>query len=195
MSEDVKDRILSAAVELFMKQGFAATSVRAIGDRANVGQSSLYHHAKSKMQLLYDIHRRFLARLEGRLQSSVDLTQPASVQLRGFIGSVIWLMQGNHAEITIFLREGHNLSPDLYSEIRTERDRIDGLLDDIINTGIASGEFDQNGDVHVSRLAILGMCNWSYQWFDEKGRYGVDELTQLLTEFALHGLSRCNGDS
>ena len=47
-SGDVKARILDVAARLFMEQGFAATSVREIGERAGVGQSSLYHHVRSK---------------------------------------------------------------------------------------------------------------------------------------------------
>jgi AcrR family transcriptional regulator len=34
--------------QLFMQQGIVATSVREIGERASVGQSSLYHHVQSK---------------------------------------------------------------------------------------------------------------------------------------------------
>src|SRR4051812_45885006 len=60
---DVKGRILAVAARLFMEQGFAATSVREIGERAAVGQSSLYHHVRSKSQMLFELSQSFSAEL------------------------------------------------------------------------------------------------------------------------------------
>ena len=57
--DDVKGRILQVAAELFMERGFGGTSVREIGERAGVGQSSLYHHVRSKGPLLQELHQSF----------------------------------------------------------------------------------------------------------------------------------------
>lgn len=46
------DEILDAAAELFTTQGFANTSTRAIADAVGVRQSSLYHHFKTKDDIL-----------------------------------------------------------------------------------------------------------------------------------------------
>jgi len=62
------------------------------------------------------------------------------------------------------------------------------LLDErfvkLLERGIASGEFDVE-DVRIARLAIEGMVAWTYRWYREEGRLGVDEIADRLARFAL----------
>ena len=46
-----RERILDAAADLFWERGYSATSPQAIQKRAQVGQSSMYHHFASKSAL------------------------------------------------------------------------------------------------------------------------------------------------
>ncbi|MGW4474254.1 TetR/AcrR family transcriptional regulator [Nonomuraea sp. NPDC004354] len=48
-----RDRLLDAALELFARQGFAATTVRQIGGAVGVRDSAIYAHFSSK-QAIYD---------------------------------------------------------------------------------------------------------------------------------------------
>lgn len=50
-----RDEILDAAAELFTTQGFASTSTRSIADAVGIRQSSLYHHFKTKDEILEDL--------------------------------------------------------------------------------------------------------------------------------------------
>src|SRR5206468_12566548 len=45
-------RIRAAARELFRERGFDGTTLRAIGERAGMGASSIYRHVRSKHELL-----------------------------------------------------------------------------------------------------------------------------------------------
>ena len=50
-----RDEILDAAAELFTTQGYASTSTRSIADAVGIRQSSLYHHFKTKDDILEDL--------------------------------------------------------------------------------------------------------------------------------------------
>ena len=50
-----RDEILDAAAELFTTHGFANTSTRSIADAVGIRQSSLYHHFKTKDDILEDL--------------------------------------------------------------------------------------------------------------------------------------------
>ncbi|MDQ0675387.1 MULTISPECIES: TetR/AcrR family transcriptional regulator [Micrococcaceae] len=50
-----REEILDAAAELFTTQGFANTSTRSIADSVGIRQSSLYHHFKTKDDILEDL--------------------------------------------------------------------------------------------------------------------------------------------
>jgi AcrR family transcriptional regulator len=47
-----RERIRAAARELFRERGFDGTTLRAIGERAGMGASSIYRHVRSKHELL-----------------------------------------------------------------------------------------------------------------------------------------------
>ena len=49
---DTRKRILEIAMELFIQQGYEATSLRQIADRLGVTKAALYYHFQSKEDLL-----------------------------------------------------------------------------------------------------------------------------------------------
>ncbi|WP_104044149.1 TetR/AcrR family transcriptional regulator [Arthrobacter sp. ZGTC412] len=63
-----RDEILDAAAELFTTQGFANTSTRSIADAVGIRQSSLYHHFKTKDDILEDL-------LEGTVLSGLTFAR------------------------------------------------------------------------------------------------------------------------
>jgi len=50
--QDTRERIIAAALELFRTQGYAATSVDAIAERADVARRTLFNHFPRKQDLL-----------------------------------------------------------------------------------------------------------------------------------------------
>ena len=66
------DEILAAAVELFARQGFAATEVQQIADRAGVGKGTVYRHFTNKDKL-------FLAAADLGLRRLKDAVNQSSV--------------------------------------------------------------------------------------------------------------------
>ena len=51
-SDGTRTRILKAAMELFGRDGFDATTVRAIGERCELTDPALYYYFKSKRAVL-----------------------------------------------------------------------------------------------------------------------------------------------
>lgn len=180
----VKQRILDAAAELFMERGFAGTTVREIGERAGVGQSSLYHHARSKGQLLAELHALHAREIMERLEQVLGSREAPIVQLRGVIKSLVAMVHTHRAVVTVYLREGHALSDEARKEVRRERKKVDSIIDRILKQGVDSGEFRPDLDVYLTRRAILGMCNWAYQWYQPSGSRTINEIGEYFADLA-----------
>ena len=180
----VKQRILRAAAELFMERGFAGTTVREIGDRAEVGQSSLYHHARSKGQLLAEMHATHAREVLALLEEVVKSQQAPIVQLRGVIAALLAMVHTHRAVVTVYLRESHALSDEARKEVKRERIKVDSIVDLILKRGLKSGEFRPDLDVHLTRLAILGMINWAYQWYRPNGPQTIAEISEYFADLA-----------
>jgi AcrR family transcriptional regulator len=185
---DVRARILEVAAQLFMEQGFAATSVREIGERASVGQSSLYHHVQSKGQLLYQLHQSFSRDLVERLNAMVESHSSPTEQIRGLVRVVLNVVESHQAEVTVFLRESHALPEGARQEIQRDRDQVDAIVDRMISDGIAQGELRKDLDVRLTRLGILGMCNWAYQWFRPGEEHTSNQIAEFFANLVINGV-------
>lgn len=63
--EQTRARILQTALDLFREQGYEATTMRAIAERANVALGSAYYYFRSKEQLIQAFyHRTHIEHLE-----------------------------------------------------------------------------------------------------------------------------------
>lgn len=75
---DTRNRILDAAESLFIENGFAATSVRAIATRADVNLAATNYHFGSKKGLFAAVfHRRIEPISHDRLRRLAELQQEA----------------------------------------------------------------------------------------------------------------------
>jgi len=62
-SEQTRETILQAALDLFLKKGYAETSVDEIARRASIAKGTIFFHFKTKLGLLLEVFRS-LSRLE-----------------------------------------------------------------------------------------------------------------------------------
>ncbi len=74
-SEKTREKILSAARDLFAKMGFAAASISKIAAKARINQSLIYHHFGSKEELWKAVKHGFSQAFEQvRPSSGVEIT-------------------------------------------------------------------------------------------------------------------------
>lgn len=73
MAKDTKERILSAALDLFSQNGFAGTNIRELSGSLGMGKSSLYRHFESKEELWNTLLDELIAYYEARFGSSEHL--------------------------------------------------------------------------------------------------------------------------
>ena len=78
--EPGRARILDAAVELFARKGFEATSIAEIGAAADISKSVLYHHFGSKPELYVAILEAETAELVARVEALLRRTRGSSSQ-------------------------------------------------------------------------------------------------------------------
>lgn len=83
------ERLRAAAFELFDQQGYDATTVEAIAERAGVGRSTFFRAFGSKEDVIFPDHTDVLARVRERLAGSSDapvaVTEAARLVLRRYL--------------------------------------------------------------------------------------------------------------
>ena len=81
---DTAERILDAAAELFATHGYAATTTRAIAERAGVNEVTLFRRFENKRGVLHALAERMARRQAGRAAASAPPTDDVRATLLGF---------------------------------------------------------------------------------------------------------------
>jgi TetR/AcrR family transcriptional regulator, cholesterol catabolism regulator len=183
-----KGEVLEAAIDLFSRQGYHATSIRDIVETVGMSKAGLYSSFSSKEQLLEEIYYTIIDEMLDRLQEIAATHRTPAEKLRD---AIIWQVAGTVEripEMTIFYRERHHLSDETAARIAGKRRAYESILETIIADGVAAGQF-RAVDVKVTAFGIAGMCAWTYRWYREGGRLSAHEIGELYADLALHGLS------
>lgn len=75
MSDEKKsttDRILDAALDLFVTDGFETTPMDAVAERAGVAKGTLYYHYKSKEGIVDALVARYAAEMKAQIEPLLD---------------------------------------------------------------------------------------------------------------------------
>jgi AcrR family transcriptional regulator len=114
-----RDRILNAALDLFIEKGFDKTSLREIAEQIGVTKAALYYHFASKEDILMALHQRLhefgsdaLAQLGDQEPSSAlwaDLLDKVVDQMLAH-RRIFLLHQRNQAAFEALHKEDHDAS-------------------------------------------------------------------------------------
>ena len=90
--------------------------------------------------------------------------------------------------ISVFYQESGYLKPLYASAIKEKREKYKMLLFNLIEEGVAAGEFRPELDRSITGMSILGMVNWSYKWYKQEGEKSIEEIAEIYVDFILNGL-------
>src|SRR5262249_9463099 len=83
-SIEKRERLKTAALELFGEKGYGSTSIDGIATRATLAVGTFYQHYRSKRQLLLELMDDLLEKL-----AAIEFTPQASGDLRGMIHAML----------------------------------------------------------------------------------------------------------
>ena len=184
------ESILQAATRLFIERGFDGTSMYEIADALGVTRTAIYYYYKNKEEILValtDKITRVAAQLAGQAAQHIDLSPIEA--LRTVVDRHVRLIIDHGEEFRVVERNEERLPPKRRAAATEYRRGVLANFSAVIDRGIKSGDF-RPVDTRVAALAIIGMCNWTAWWYRPGGRKSRDEIAELISDFALHGLMR-----
>ncbi|MDQ0217309.1 TetR/AcrR family transcriptional regulator [Peribacillus cavernae] len=187
----MKAKITEHSVRLFEKKGFSETSIQDIVDSIGVTKGTFYYYFSSKEELLMDIHFRYIDELLKHQEKIFrDETKSYKQKLYDIILMLLSNIKSQGASAKVFFREMQNLSEERLSQIIPKRDQFRFNIQAILEEGIKKGEFRQDLNAEIVTFGILGIANWSYEWFNPEGSMSEKEVTDIFVEMFLKGIER-----
>ena len=190
--EQITAGILDAAVSLFAKRGYEATTMQHIAAKVGMTAPALYYYFDSKQRLLFEVIELSLDRFDQGLGHVLEAaTGSAADQLRAFVRAHLefQLEKVERARIynAMFLGTGallDALTPRQRAVILRLQSRVRARLNDILERGAAQKEFALL-DPTVTAMGILAMGEFAASWFAPGGRLSAALVAEQYACLAL----------
>jgi AcrR family transcriptional regulator len=184
-----KEQITETAAKLFRKKGYTATTMRDLAAELGIEAASIYHHVKSKEELLeticFDMANKFIL----NVKEVNDIYFNAEEKLRLAIKLHIETITLNQNKSAVFLQEWRNLSEPNLSKFKMLRDQYENQFTIIIIDGENEDIFDFV-DKKFAVLSILSTINFVNEWYKPDGKMNAAEIAEKLSNFILGGLKK-----
>jgi AcrR family transcriptional regulator len=184
----VPAELRAAAARLFQQRGYAGVTIDDIVNEVGVTKGGFYHYFASKGEMLFELHDEYVSFSIERFRTVFDLHEgdPAK-QLEAFVRESFNQIHEFQEYVGLLFDERRSLPPEKVDVVEGKKAELRAMLMDVINAGIASGEF-RKIDARAATLAIFGMCTWGYLWYRADGDLTPEQLAREFSDIALAGL-------
>ncbi|ANQ75605.1 MULTISPECIES: TetR/AcrR family transcriptional regulator [Rhodococcus] len=186
--------IRRAAGKVFHEQGFRGTKLNDIAAEAGVDRASLYYYVGSKEQLFRDVVSEAvaanIASAEAIAAADLDVTEKLSQMIRTLMGS----FEEYYPYLYVFMQEDvtklSGKSPDAawITTVEEWNRRYFRLVRSTISEGLTTGQFRTALPAGVVANCIIGMLNYSNQWFRPGGLMDAEEIGTGVSDLIISGL-------
>jgi AcrR family transcriptional regulator len=178
------DSLLDVAVAVFNERGYEATSMDTLAERLGVTKSAIYHHVRSKVELLELALDRALDGLFAVLPAADD--GPAVDRLESVVRGSVGVLVAELPFVTLLLRVRGN-SP-VESHALGRRREFDRVVTELVRACVAEGSVRPDVDPALTSRLLFGTVNSLTEWYRPGGDLSADDLADGLVTTLFSGL-------
>lgn len=195
-SELSRKQILDVAAKLFYDQGYAATTLRQIAQKAKMKAGSIYYHFGSKSEILDEVLDLGLGSVFGSVRTGLrDMPDSASNRERieraiaCHLEALIEHGDYTSANIRIF----GQLPKQLKLKHHKLREDYGAFWEQLFLDAQKAGEIRSDILIQPLRMFVLGALNWTVEWYDPK-HFPVADLADRVAVLIFDGISTHPGN-
>ena len=187
-----RNRIFDVAAEVFHRKGYDNTSMSDVASAAGLTKAGLYHHVASKESLLYTILDSGLDMTESYVVKPLEEIADPLQRLKTMIDLHLQLvLEERNLQVTGLLHECKTLAPADRTRINRRKKEYVKMTTKLIADVIKKYNV-KDVNPKVAAFALLGMLNWTYQWYKTTGPSRRDEIVASFQQIFLQGILGSN---
>ena len=184
-------RILDAALDLFGRKGFEATTVSAICEAAGVSEATLYEYFESKEQVLFSIAELYTRRELERLENLRDYIHDPREKLRVVIQAYLEFYERNPLYTSVALltlKANRNFTQSAaYQVVR----RASRPIVEAFEEGVEAGIFRSDIDGPLVRNMVLGFIeHLTTQWIVAGRPQQISPFRDTIHEMVMRAIEK-----
>jgi AcrR family transcriptional regulator len=184
--DEQREQILAAAARLFALRGYTATTMHEVAAACGVSKPTLYHYVRDKNDLLAQIARGHVARLEALLAEVGALGLRPEAHLRELVHRFMRAYTHAQHEHRVLTEDVKFLEPVAQHEVLESQRRVVRAFAEAI-TALRP---DLRATALAKPLAMLlfGMLNWTFTWLKAAGPLSHEALAAMASDLFFGGL-------
>lgn len=179
-----KGRLMRAAAHLFKHKGYERTTVRELGAEVGIQSGSLFHHFKSKEDILLAVMEETiiinLARMHAALAGASTPRQRLLALIQCELASV---HQDTGEAMSVLVYEWRSLKADNQQRILNLRNEYEQLWMDAIEAGKKEGDIQH--EPFILRRLLTGAIGWTTTWYKPEGGLSLNALADQILLLAM----------
>ncbi|MEU5160391.1 TetR/AcrR family transcriptional regulator [Streptomyces sp. NPDC020875] len=184
-------KLYEAAVTLIAEQGFSATTVDEIAERAGVAKGTVYYNFKSKTELFEELLRYGVGLLTASLQNAADETAArggSKVEaLDAMIRAGLVFIDRYPAFTQLYVAELWRTNRAWQDTLLVVRQQAVAVVETVLSEAVEGGELSAEIDVPLTAAALVGMVLVAaLDWQSFQPERSLDEVHAALSRL-LHG--------
>ena len=175
--DSARGKLLQTAAHLFRNKGFERTTVRDLASAVGIQSGSIFHHFKSKDEILRAVMEETIlyntALMRASLAEAANVRERVLALIRCELQSI---MGGTGEAMAVLVYEWRSLSEDGQQRVLALRDSYEDLWLEVLGQAKDAGYI--RGDVFITRRFLTGALSWTTTWFRAEGSLTLDELAE-----------------
>lgn len=183
-----KRRILDAAARLFRNRGFARSTVRELADAVGIQSGSLFHHFRSKDEILFAVMEEVIVEMDAALAESLARAPTVRDKVRALVHNQLCFIHGPRGDASaVLLYEWTALSAEGQERLLRRRDAFFSRWHDVLCLAKAEGLIQI--DPTVLRQLIHGATIWTARWYKDQGGLSLSDLEDSILTLVFQNAS------
>ncbi|MGH7318361.1 MAG: TetR/AcrR family transcriptional regulator [Candidatus Rokuibacteriota bacterium] len=185
---DRRERLVRAALVVFLRKGYHDATVREIGREAGFTQGTIYNYVRSKSDILYLVCDEVVRAYQDAVAHAVEGIRDPGARLSRALRAVVESMYAHQDAILLLYHESHALDRKSLHAILAPVGQFVETFEGILTAAArARGLTLRHPRLLANIVTFLPTIVALRRW-DLRGRVGKEELIRGVTEFMLRGL-------
>ncbi|MEF3113166.1 TetR/AcrR family transcriptional regulator [Streptomyces chrestomyceticus] len=193
-------KLFDAAVTLIAEQGFSATTVDEIADRAGVAKGTVYYNFASKNVLYEELLRDGIDLLSASLRDAADRAVRVDGGTRvdaldAMIRAGLDFIAGSPSLTQLYVAELWRTNRVWQPTLQSVRGRAVAVVEDVLRDAVDVGELTEELDIPLTASALLGMVLVAaLDWLSFQPHRSVEDVHASLSRLLQGRVSPLRAD-
>lgn len=173
--DSARGKLLQTAAHLFRHKGYERTTVRDLAGAVGIQSGSIFHHFKSKDEILRAVMEETIHYNTALMRAALDEATTVQERVLALIRCELQSIMGGSGEaMAVLVYEWRSLSAEGQAQVLALRDVYEQIWLHVLEEAKAQGFI--KGDVFMTRRFLTGALSWTTTWFRPDGSMSLEQL-------------------